>query len=148
MTLVVDHSTFVAYCVAALILCLNLLVLWGYSGGVRTGSKQAVNPEDAALFGVTLEPTDPPAVARVLRAHANAQALIYPFLIVGLLYVLACGPSLAATIIFAIFVCGRLAHSAFYLAGRQPWRTVSFVISALALIAMMVALIWRLLVMR
>jgi uncharacterized MAPEG superfamily protein len=140
----VSHSLFLAYCVTALILVVNLLFLWGYSGGVRTGSKKAPNPEDAALFGVEFEPTDPPPVARVLRAHANAQALIYPFLFLGLLYVLACGSFLVASIIFAVFVVSRLAHSGFYLAARQPWRTASFAVSGLAVIALMVALIWRL----
>jgi uncharacterized MAPEG superfamily protein len=144
----IDHSTFVAYCVTALVLSLNLLFLWGYSGGVRTASKSAPNPEDGALFHVAVDPTDPPAVARVLRAHANAQAMIFPFLLIGLLYVLACGSFLVAEIIFAVFVLSRLAHSAFYLAGRQPWRTISFTISGAAMIALIVALIWRLVVMR
>ena len=143
----IAHASFVAYCVTAIVLCLNLLFLWGYSGGVRTGAKSAPNPEDAALFKVDLDPTDPPVVARVLRAHANAQAMIFPFLLLGLLYVLACGSYRAASVIFAVFVVARLAHSGFYLAGKQPWRTVSFAVSGLAMIALIVALIWRLAVM-
>jgi uncharacterized membrane protein YecN with MAPEG domain len=141
----IAQDTFVAYGVTALILCLNLLALWGYSGGVRTGSRKAPNQEDAALFRVEFEPGDPPEVARVLRAYANAQAMIFPFLLLGLLYVLAGGPFWIGTAIFAIFVIARLAHSGFYLAARQPWRTVSFVVSGLATIALMAALIWRLL---
>jgi uncharacterized MAPEG superfamily protein len=141
----IAQDTFVAYGITALVLCLNLLALWGYSGGVRTGSKKAANPEDAALFKVEFEPGDPPQVARVLRAHANAQAIVYPFLLLGLLYVLAGGPAGIGTVIFAVFVVARLAHSGFYLAAKQPWRTLSFVVSALATVALMGALIWRLL---
>jgi len=142
------NPTFVAYCVTALVLSLNLIVLWGASGGARAKSRVAINPEDAALQKVALEPLDPAPVARVLRAHANAQAVIYPFLVIGLLYVLAGGGARTAMIIFGVFVVARLAHSGFYLAGKQPWRTISFAISGIALLALMVALAWRLITAR
>jgi len=38
----------------------------------------------------------------------------------------------------------RIAHSIFYLAAKQPWRTIAFAISGVALIALAIALIWRL----
>jgi uncharacterized membrane protein YecN with MAPEG domain len=135
---------FVAYAITAVILCLNLLVLWAVSGGVRTGTKTAVNEEDATLFKAQAVAFDPRPVARVLRAHANAEATIYPFLFLGLVYVLAGGAYNGAVVIFAVFVLARLAHSAFYLAARQPWRTISFTVTGLALIALIAALIWRL----
>ena len=135
---------FVAYAVTAIVLSLNLLFLWGFSGGARSKSKIAINPEDASVFGAALQETDPPAVARVLRAHANAQATVYPFLLLGLVFVLAGGSAVTAEIIFAVFVLARLAHSGFYLASKQPFRTIAFVVSAIALIALMVALVWRL----
>jgi prostaglandin-E synthase 1 len=134
----------VAYAVTLLILSANLIVLWALSGAARNSSKAAINPEDAALFKVPLLAQDPPAVARVLRAHANAQATIYPFLFLGLTYVLVGGSTRAAWIIFAIFVVARIVHSIVYLAGKQPWRTIAFAVSGLALIALAVALIWRL----
>jgi prostaglandin-E synthase 1 len=135
---------FVAYAITSVILCLNLLVLWAFSGGVRTRTKTAVNSEDAALFKAQEVQFDPPPVARVLRAHANAQATIYPFLILGLVYVLIGGAYNVAVVIFAVFVLARLAHSVFYLAARQPWRTTAFTVSGVALLALIVALIWRL----
>jgi prostaglandin-E synthase 1 len=134
----------VAYAVTLLVLSANLIVLWALSGAARNSSKAAINPEDAALFKVPLLAQDPPAVARVLRAHANAQATIYPFLFLGLTYVLVGGSTRAAWIIFAIFVVARIVHSIVYLAGKQPWRTIAFAVSGLALIALAVALIWRL----
>src|SRR5579872_2055995 len=135
---------FVAYAITSVILCLNLMVLWGMSGGARTGTKTAVNPEDAALFKAQEVQFDPPPVARVLRAHANAEATIYPFLFLGLIYVLIGGAYNVALVIFAVFVLARLAHSLFYLAAAQPWRTISFTVSGVALLALVVALIWRL----
>src|SRR5580700_3620539 len=134
----------VAYAVTLLVLSANLIFLWAASGAARNASKVAINPEDAALFKVPLEPQDPQAVARVLRAHANAQATIYPFLFLGLTYVLVGGSARVASIIFAVFAVARIAHSIIYLAGKQPWRTIAFVVSGLALIALAVALIWRL----
>src|SRR5580704_6334057 len=98
----------VAYAVTLLVLSANLIVLWALSGAARNSSKAAINPEDAALFKVPLLAQDPPAVARVLRAHANAQATIYPFLFLGLTYVLVGGSTRVAWIIFAIFVVARI----------------------------------------
>jgi prostaglandin-E synthase 1 len=134
----------VAYAITALALSLNLFVLWAMSGAVRTRSKTARNPEDAAQFKVAHVDADPPAVARVLRAHANAEAAIYPFLILGLVYVLTGGGFTAGAIIFAVFVVARVLHSVFYAAAKQPWRTISFSVGGLATLALMVALVIRL----
>ena len=139
-----NDQTLVAYAITCLVLSANLLFLWGYSGATRGRSKTAINPEDAARFGAPLAEFDPPAVARVLRAHANAQAAIYPFLLLGLVYVLLGGAPERATIIFAVFTVARVAHSIAYLSAKQPWRTVFFIIGGIATIALMVALITRL----
>jgi prostaglandin-E synthase 1 len=132
----------VAYSTTCLVLSANLIFLWVYSGAVRARSGKAINPEDAARLGAEHAEHDPAAVARVLRAHANAQATIYPFLLLGLAYVLAGGPYEVAVTLFSIFTLARLAHSFAYLRGLQPWRTLSFVISGLSLIALMIALVW------
>ncbi len=136
-----SSPTFVAYAITALVLSVNLIVLWAMSGVVRTGTKTALNAEDVATFKVTHVDSDPPAVARVLRAHANAEANIYPFLILGLVYVLAGGGYLPAVIIFSVFTLARIAHSIFYVNGGQPWRTISFTIGGIATLALMVAII-------
>jgi uncharacterized MAPEG superfamily protein len=78
----------------------------------------------------------------VLRAHSNAQASIYPFFILGLLFVLAGSTPVAATILFGIFTAARLTHSIVYLAGKQPWRTLAFVVGLLATMALMVNVFW------
>ncbi len=133
---------FLAYSLTSVLLCLNLLLLWVASGAVRAKSGVAVNPEDGARFNAPVSDQDPPAVARILRAHRNAEAVIYPFLLLGLVYVLAGGTFIVAAPIFAIFVASRLAHSGFYLAAKQPWRTMSFAISLLATIALLMSDVW------
>jgi prostaglandin-E synthase 1 len=133
----------VAYSTTCLVLSANLIFLWVYSGAVRARSGLAINPEDAATRpGVEHAEHDPAAVARVLRAHANAQATIYPFLLLGLAFVLAGGSYVVAVSLFGIFTIARIGHSFAYLGGRQPWRTIFFLISGLALIGLMLALIW------
>ena len=135
------NPAFVVYAVTAVVLVLDLLFLWVYSGVVRGGTKTAINEEDAAQFGSTLVAGDPPEVARVLRAHRNAEASIYPFLVLGLVFVLAGGSAGTAKIIFGIYVAARLLHTAVYLAGKQPWRAIAFVTGLLASVALIVAIV-------
>ena len=134
-----DSLAFAAYIATSLILSLNLLTLWVCSGAIRAKSAVAINPEDGARYHVPISELDPPAVARILRAHRNAESMIYPFLIIGLVYVLEGGGWKIATPVFAIFMIARIAHSILYLLGRQPGRTISFAISLLAMLALMSA---------
>ena len=143
-----SNPTFVAYTIACVVLCCNLLFLWTYSGAARNKAKSTPNAEDVARFGATLAPIDPPAIARVLRAHSNAQANIYPFLALGLVYVLAGGAFWPGTTYFAIFCLARLLHSYAYLNAMQPSRTVSFVVGSLATFALMVHVVWVLIAAR
>ena len=144
MNALLNNPVFLIYAIACLVLCANLLFLWGYSGATRGRTRTAMNEEDAARFGGSLTQTDPPSVARILRAHRNAQANIYPFLFLGLVFVLAGGGAGTARIIFAIFVVARLLHSYAYLKGKQPWRTVFFIVGGLATIALMLDIAWLL----
>jgi uncharacterized MAPEG superfamily protein len=82
---------------------------------------------------------DSPAVARLLRAHRNAEATIYPFLLLGLVYVLAGGAAGIAVPIFTIFIGARIAHSIVYIRAMQPWRTIAFAASLFAIMALMAA---------
>jgi len=132
------NPAFTAYAIAILVLTLNMLFLWGYSGGVRGRSKTTPNPEDARDPAARrVVEGDPPEVARVLRAHKNAMANVLPFAILGLVYVLANGDATAAAVIFGIFTASRLAHSYAYLGAKQPWRTVAFGVGALTTLVLM-----------
>lgn len=140
-----SNPAFIVYALSCLMLGANLIFLWALSGVTRGRTKTAINAEDAAKFGGTLMEVDPPEVARVLRAHSNAQANIYPFLFLGLVFVLAGGSADVANIIFGIFVAARFAHSYVYLKGKQPWRSIFFIIGGLATIALMISIICLLL---
>ena len=120
------NPAFLAYVLTCLVLSLNLLMLWVSSGAIRAQGGVAVNPEDGARYGAPMSELDPPAVARFLRAHRNAEATIYPFLLLGLVYVLAGGGTGIAVPIFTIFIVARIAHSIAYLRAIQPWRTICF----------------------
>jgi prostaglandin-E synthase 1 len=137
-----NSPCFVVYAITSVVLSINLVFVWAYSGATRAKTKVAVNEEDADRIGARLEPIDPPEVARVLRVHANAQATIYPFLILGLVFVLAGGSAGFAKVDFGIFVVARVSHSIVYLAGKQPWRTLSFVASGLAMVTLMGNIVW------
>jgi prostaglandin-E synthase 1 len=136
------RSVVLVYSLTCALLCLNLLLLWIASGAIRAKTGIAINPEDGARYNAPVSDLVPPAVARILRAHRNAEAVIYPFLLLALVYVLTGGTSAVATPIFGLFVIARLAHSGFYLAAKQPWRTVSFAVSLLATLALLLANVW------
>ncbi len=138
---VVDRNAYSGYVVTCLVLILNLLILWIFSGASRARGGVAINSEDGARYGASVSESEPPAVARVLRAHRNAEATIYPFLFLGLVYVLAGGGARTAIPLFSIFVLARIAHSIVYLKGLQPWRTVAFAASILAIVALMAAVL-------
>lgn len=124
-----QNPSFLIYSASMLVLCLNILLLWAYSGAVRGKTKVTPNPEDLKTFKDQGKiGDDPPAVARVLRAHRNAADNILPFAILGLLFVLWGGSPLLTAIFCGVFVAARLAHSFSYLAEKQPWRTISFVV--------------------
>lgn len=142
MNELLSNPGFVVYAITCLVLCGNLLFLWVYSGVKRGSIKTSPNQEDAARFGGSFNEMDPQPIARILRAHSNAQAAIYPFLVLGLVYILAGGSGLTATILFGTFTLARLLHSIMYLKAKQPWRTGFFVLGGLATIALMLAIIW------
>jgi prostaglandin-E synthase 1 len=135
----VANPAFVAYAVSILVLALNLLLLWAYSGAVRGKTRTTPNREDAGApeKGTKLVETEPPEVARVLRAHANAMANIVPFAVLGLVFVLAGGSGPAANVLFGVFTASRVLHSLVYLAGKQPWRSIAFGIGALDTLVLM-----------
>jgi len=135
------NPAFSAYVLTCLVLSLNLLMLWVSSGAIRARGGVAINPEDGARYSVPVSELDPPAVTRLLRAHRNGEATIYPFLLLGLVYVLAGGRAGIAIPIFTIFIFARIAHSIVYLRAMQPWRTIAFTASLLAIFALMAAVL-------
>jgi len=146
MTSLASSHAFLAYAVSMIVLSLNLLGLWAYSGAVRGKTKTTPNTEDAStiLKGSKLVETDPPEVARVMRAHANAMANILPFALVGLVYVMAGASGLAPLVLFGVFTLARVSHSLTYLAGKQPWRSASWGLGLLTTVVMVGFVVWSL----
>jgi microsomal prostaglandin-E synthase 1 len=134
---------FVPYALTATLLCLNLLVLWNLSGAARGKSKTTPNAEDTGTVakGARLTPEDPESVARMLRVYNNAEANIVPFLILGLIYVLLGAPSGVAWILFGGFAVARVLHAIVYAAGKQPWRTIFYVLGQLFTLAVVVQVV-------
>jgi uncharacterized MAPEG superfamily protein len=139
------NPAFLTYALATIVLTLNLLALWVWSGARRARGGVAINPEDGVRYSAPVSDVDPPAVARYLRAHRNAEATIYPFLLVGVVYVLAGGGAALAVPIFSVFVVARIAHSIVYLRALQPWRTIAFALSLLAILALVLSTLYMLL---
>jgi microsomal prostaglandin-E synthase 1 len=139
------NPAFLIYTVSMVILCLNILGLWGYSGSVRAKEKVTLNDEDIRTVSkdAALGP-DSPGVARVLRAHRNAADNILPFGILGLLFVLWGGSPLLTGIFCGIFVLARLLHTWAYLGAKQPLRTISFVAGGLSTLVMVLFLVKQL----
>lgn len=132
---------FTAYGVTAVVLVVHLQAIWLYSAFVRGKSGTAPNAEDAARRKLVLREGDPPEVARVLRVHANGQATVLPFLLLGLVYVIGGGSAEFAGWDFGVFAAARILHSMAYLTGRQPWRTIFYITSMAALVTLVVAVV-------
>jgi uncharacterized MAPEG superfamily protein len=130
------NPAFIAYAVTLIVLSLDLLLLWAYSGAVRGRAKATPNIEDARGSNKLVE-LEPPEIARVLRVHANAAANVVPFAILGLVYVLEGAQATTASIVFGVFAIARIAHAFAYLGGKQPWRTISFAVGALSTLVLM-----------
>jgi prostaglandin-E synthase 1 len=132
----------IVYLVTAVAVALHMVLLDAYSGLVRAKTKTVVNPEDLRVTrNTTVVDEDPPAVARVLRAHRNLVANGVPFLVLGLLWVLTGATWTWALALFGTFFAARLVHSIAYVAEKQPWRTAAFVVGQLALAGLTFALL-------
>jgi uncharacterized MAPEG superfamily protein len=141
---VLHDTVFQIYAVCSSILVLNLLFLANGTALTRARSGKILNPEDQKVNekGV-VQPVDEGMVARYRRAHLNALENILPFLPMGFLLVLT-QPSMAlAATLFGTFTLFRLLHSLAYIKALQPLRTMSFVISSLALVGVLGALLFK-----
>jgi uncharacterized MAPEG superfamily protein len=146
MTNLTSNPAFVAYALACVALCLNLLFLWNWSGAVRTRTKTTLNPEDAGTVsrGAGVVEADPGPVARVLRAHRNAADNTVIFFVLGALYVLTGASVRGAQIYFGVFTGARILHTIMYLNELQPWRTIAYAISVLATLGLVVQVLMNL----
>src|SRR5689334_23357128 len=135
-TILTDPATR-TYVITGTILGVHLLLMALWTGTVRTLRKEWVNKEDAEFNKAKLTDDEHPDVARVKRAHLNGIENLIPFLIVGALYVIFANPSATAAAIYLwTFTAVRLLHTAFYLASKQPFRTITFAVGVLCTFGM------------
>ena len=87
------------------------------------------------------EPFNGPAwIGRAQRAHMNMVENLAPFaVLVLILHVLGRTSDLTA-LCTVVFLGARVAHSAFYIAGLVPWRTVAHTVSVGATVTLAVSL--------
>ena len=98
-------------------------------GRARVNAGVFTNPEDAKAFGGKVASDEDPTVQRAGKAWNNDLENIPMFLFLGLIYVLAGGPTRPAAIYFTVFTLSRIAHTITYLNQMQPWRTIVSVIA-------------------
>lgn len=138
-----DPTTLNAFALSCALLAVNLNILWFSSANARLRTGTVASPEDAGLFvkGSVFPPSEPEAVARILRAHSNALATTVPFVMVAGSYVAVGGASAWAPVLFGTFVVARFAHAFVYLRALQPWRTIAFAIGMVATVTTLVMLL-------
>lgn len=126
------------FAICAAVLVIKMLLTANLTGILRTVRRVYATPEDYRFFGQEAVIARDEQIERVRRAHQNDLENILPFLAIGFLYALS-GPSYAvAWWLFVAFTAARLVHTAVYIAGLQPWRTVVFGVGDVALYAMTV----------
>jgi glutathione S-transferase len=145
-----ENPVFVAYAVAAALMILKLMAQ-GWVTVVLMMRKDAglLNPEDLRPGAANRNPRpdqlDPePDVERSRRMQRNDLESIPAFLAAGLLYVTVAPPLWIATLLFALFVLSRLAHTwAYATAQNHEVRATFFSIGSIVVILMA---LWVLLV--
>lgn len=138
MNLFHDVPALGSYALASCLVALNMIVLAGMTGAARAATKSFNNAEDAR--GAPLDREDA-KVLRLKRAHANAIESAVMFYPIALLYCFAGGSEGGARVYFFTYAVARILHTVFYLAHRQPWRTMMYAVGTFAMLGMMVRLV-------
>jgi glutathione S-transferase len=139
MTPLLQQPAFVLYAVACSVLIISLYGLGFWTAKIRNDGKKIINAEDVKVNrGAVHVEVEPPAVARIKRAHSNAIENAVPFFVVGFLYTQTLPSTTAAVALFGSFVLVRVLHALFYLSATQPYRTLSFALGGLINLVMVV----------
>jgi uncharacterized MAPEG superfamily protein len=93
------------------------------------------------MFRGDVTVVEAPEVARIKRLHLNDLENIPIFLVLGLLFVIMGGSQEGAQAYFYTFVIARILHTVVYLAGLQPWRTLTWAVQVLVMIGLAVQIL-------
>jgi glutathione S-transferase len=124
------------YALSAVVLEFKMAAIALVQGRGRVSAGLFVLPEDAKLFHGAESPTEAPIVDRASRAWRNDLENIPIFLILAGIYVMAGLSRGAFTFYCVVFMVMRIAHTYTFIKAIQPWRTVSFTIGAVVMLAM------------
>jgi glutathione S-transferase len=141
MPVLQPDPTLQIFAICAGVLTLKVVFMVTLIGILRNSRGAFVTPEDYQFRRLSPGPPDE-LVERVRRAHQNDIENIPIFLAVGFLFAVSGGYPTVARWAFVVFTVSRFLHTACYLAGLQPWRSLIFAVGSVALVIMAVLLIW------
>jgi microsomal prostaglandin-E synthase 1 len=137
--LLVDRVEYRIYAALVAVLALKMLATAFAVATARLVGSSWTSPEDTKLLGGTTSPDE--RVERLRRLHLNSLENEPLFMILGLLYVLAGAPEIGIQAYGYTFVIARIVHAISYAFAVQPFRTLGFVVGALALVGMSVQIL-------
>lgn len=123
-----------ALCVVALFL--KMLATSCYQGYFRLRFMAFINPEDAAVFKRSARAAERPEVCRAMQAWRNDLENIPMFIALAGLAIVLEAPELPTLWLCSVFTAVRYVHTVTYLAGLQPWRTISYAVGIACLLAL------------
>ena len=121
------------YALCVVVLCVKMFALSCYQGFYRIKSLAYTNREDAGYFNRPVSQQELPQVTRAAKAWANDLENIPLFFVLGGLCCALETSSGASIWLFCMFCVVRVLHSVCYLAGWQPWRTVTYAVGIVCL---------------
>lgn len=124
------------YACCVVVLFFKMLAISCYQGYFRLRFLAFINREDAAVFKRAACPAELPQVTRAMQAWRNDLENIPMFLALGGLAVVLEAPVAMTAWLSGVFTVARVSHTMTYLAGIQPWRTVSYGVGVICLIGL------------
>lgn len=126
-------SVLSVYALCVVVLCVKMFALSCYQGFYRIKSLAFTNREDAGYFNRPISPQELPQVTRAAKAWVNDLENIPLFFVLGGLCCALETSSGASIWLFCMFSVARVLHTVCYLAGWQPWRTVTYAVGIVCL---------------
>lgn len=130
------NSALSVYATCVVVLFIKLFAVSCYQGYFRIRHAVFTNPEDAAVFKRAARAAELPEVARGAKVWLNDLENIPVFFELGGLAIVLEAPTAATVWLSGVFTAARVMHTVAYLAGVQPWRTVSYGVGVVCLLGL------------
>uniref|UniRef100_A0A182R094 Microsomal glutathione S-transferase 1 n=1 Tax=Anopheles farauti TaxID=69004 RepID=A0A182R094_9DIPT len=125
----INPDAYSAYVFWSAVLVAKILLMAPLTAIQRFKNKAFANPEDASIISKKLKPKlDDIDVERVRRAHLNDLENIFPFFVIGFLYLLTNPAPFLAINLFRAVAVSRILHTLVYavVVVPQPARFLAF----------------------